>query len=424
MSVPPTPPLKSSQRLSAPTRGVATVRAVEEFAEPGLFSGPSMRRATRPIVPSDDPRRLVQGAVQQAAAEGTDRPILDRGRPRIGVPSIPRRQDSTRSPPGTRTPVDITWEDGFSYIDHDEASGVPLSLGPLRSSAPRKSAATTPSPLDQRRQRAGSFESGKPRGLSFHDAREFMRSGRGLRPGSWHEAPIKAGTHSGTDAEHGDRRASRSRSQSPHDGRSRSLSPSVQSRAPRDEDRFTEVSLDGSQLRPLASHPPSPDEHPQLLLADGTSQSTVPDNVPPSPERSNDLSMQSTRWQTSIRRHLGATLGEFLGTTSFLFTAFGGVIAAASNSPEPSIAANSLSLIGFNVSRLIYMSLAFGFSYMVNVWIFFHVSEGLFNPAVSHANNQSRRVYTDLPEGDNGAFHHWVSRNRAISAPADCSTDR
>lgn len=35
---------------------------------------------------------------------------------------------------------------------------------------------------------------------------------------------------------------------------------------------------------------------------------------------------------------------------------------------------------GFSPNVLAYISLAFGFSLMVNVWIFFRVSGGLFNP--------------------------------------------
>lgn len=38
---------------------------------------------------------------------------------------------------------------------------------------------------------------------------------------------------------------------------------------------------------------------------------------------------------------------------------------------------------GFNPTVLLYVSLIFGFSLMVNVFIFFRISGGLFNPAVS-----------------------------------------
>jgi aquaporin related protein len=38
---------------------------------------------------------------------------------------------------------------------------------------------------------------------------------------------------------------------------------------------------------------------------------------------------------------------------------------------------------GFNVSMYLYISVIFGFSLMGNVWIFFRISGGLFNPAVT-----------------------------------------
>jgi hypothetical protein len=154
-----------------------------------------------------------------------------------------------------------------------------------------------------------------------------------------------------------------------------------------DEEDLTEVSFDGSPLRPLGSHPPVPEDSVENMTAVHASPHPDPhltdDASSPPLEKSTELSRRSVHWQISLRRHLGATLGEFLGTTSFLFMAFGGVAAVSSSSLDPTVAANSMSLIGFNVPRLIYMSFAFGLSYMVNVWVFFHVSEGLFNPAVS-----------------------------------------
>lgn len=38
---------------------------------------------------------------------------------------------------------------------------------------------------------------------------------------------------------------------------------------------------------------------------------------------------------------------------------------------------------GVDPSQLLYIALSFGFSLCVNAWIFFRVSGGLFNPAVS-----------------------------------------
>lgn len=70
-----------------------------------------------------------------------------------------------------------------------------------------------------------------------------------------------------------------------------------------------------------------------------------------------------------------AALGEFVGTTMFLFFAFTGTAVAK----IPAGAGSS----GLDISAQTYIALCFGFSLMVNVWIFYRVSGGLFNPAVS-----------------------------------------
>ena len=72
---------------------------------------------------------------------------------------------------------------------------------------------------------------------------------------------------------------------------------------------------------------------------------------------------------------LVSMLGEFVGTYLFLFFAFAGTQVA---NTTPGKAGD-----GPNTSTLLYISLAFGFSLAVNVWIFFRISGGLFNPAVS-----------------------------------------
>jgi len=70
----------------------------------------------------------------------------------------------------------------------------------------------------------------------------------------------------------------------------------------------------------------------------------------------------------------------------FLFFAFGGTTVA--NNSDAALEANLTNKFGGiaqapDTSVLLYVSLVFGFSLMVNVWIFFRVSGGLFNPAVS-----------------------------------------
>lgn len=83
---------------------------------------------------------------------------------------------------------------------------------------------------------------------------------------------------------------------------------------------------------------------------------------------------------------LVAALAEFAGTFMFLFFAFGGTSVA--NNSDAALDADLTNKFGGiaqapDTSVLLYVSLVFGFSLMVNVWVFFRVSGGLFNPAVS-----------------------------------------
>jgi aquaporin related protein len=87
------------------------------------------------------------------------------------------------------------------------------------------------------------------------------------------------------------------------------------------------------------------------------------------------------------RNELVAAAAEFAGTFMFLFFAFGGTSVANTaaiyaDAPTSGQADNSITQTP-NTSVLLYISLIFGFSLMVNVWVFFRVSGGLFNPAVS-----------------------------------------
>jgi aquaporin related protein len=79
-------------------------------------------------------------------------------------------------------------------------------------------------------------------------------------------------------------------------------------------------------------------------------------------------------------------VGEFIGTTMFLFFAFAGTQIANLNDANPTPqSANQSTITVVNTANLMFISLAFGFSLMVNVWIFFRISGGLFNPAISLA---------------------------------------
>lgn len=81
-----------------------------------------------------------------------------------------------------------------------------------------------------------------------------------------------------------------------------------------------------------------------------------------------------------FRAHFVAMCGEFAGTFLFLFFAFSGTQVANTQIQPPKsteIAQTS------NPAQLLYISLCFGFSLVVNAWVFFRISGGLFNPAVT-----------------------------------------
>ena len=91
-----------------------------------------------------------------------------------------------------------------------------------------------------------------------------------------------------------------------------------------------------------------------------------------------------TWMNSSVKNHFVAAVGELVGTTMFLFFAFAGTIVANTQSRAAAGSQTTTgSATGFDVGVLVYIALSFGFSLMVNVWIFFRISGGLFNPAVT-----------------------------------------
>lgn len=81
-----------------------------------------------------------------------------------------------------------------------------------------------------------------------------------------------------------------------------------------------------------------------------------------------------------VRSHFIAMCGEFAGTFLFLFFAFTGTQVANSQTQGST---TSTIAQGSNPAQLLYISLCFGFSLGVNAWVFFRISGGLFNPAVT-----------------------------------------
>jgi aquaporin related protein len=93
-----------------------------------------------------------------------------------------------------------------------------------------------------------------------------------------------------------------------------------------------------------------------------------------------------TMWMnSSAKNHFVAFIGEFVGTTMFLFFAFAGTQVANIGAGATSDQTTTGAATGFSPTVLLYIAVVFGFSLMVNVWIFFRISGGLFNPAVTFA---------------------------------------
>lgn len=84
---------------------------------------------------------------------------------------------------------------------------------------------------------------------------------------------------------------------------------------------------------------------------------------------------QTGLWPT-VRGHIVAATGELIGTTLFLFYAFAAHLTAATQAGETAKE-------GLSSQTIVFISLGYGFSLLVNAWIFYRVCGGLFNPAVS-----------------------------------------
>ncbi|KAK1830634.1 aquaporin-like protein [Podospora conica] len=85
----------------------------------------------------------------------------------------------------------------------------------------------------------------------------------------------------------------------------------------------------------------------------------------------------------TMRNNITAFLGEFVGTFLFLFFAFAGTQVA--NTPAPSGTLPDGSPAPPNLLAVLFISLAFGVSLTANVWAFYRVTGGLFNPCVTLA---------------------------------------
>ncbi|KAJ5060328.1 aquaporin-like protein [Bipolaris maydis] len=117
---------------------------------------------------------------------------------------------------------------------------------------------------------------------------------------------------------------------------------------------------------------------------------SLPLHEPPTPTPTTPSS-QPPRAHHTLRTEAAAFLGEFIGTFMFLSLAFTGTQIAlnATGSKEPS----SSDLPLPDLTKLLYISLAFGASLAINVAIFADISGGKFNPAVTTALYLTRKIH-------------------------------
>lgn len=86
------------------------------------------------------------------------------------------------------------------------------------------------------------------------------------------------------------------------------------------------------------------------------------------------------RWKDTVRGHIVAMISEFIGTFMFLFFSY--AAAQIGNEKEDSLPLFNAPA-GLSLLQISYIAAVFGLSLGVNVWIFYRVSGGMFNPAVS-----------------------------------------
>jgi len=95
----------------------------------------------------------------------------------------------------------------------------------------------------------------------------------------------------------------------------------------------------------------------------------------------------------------------------FLFFALSGT-QVANNIPSSS--GLSVSQTGSNPQQLLYIALCFGFSLAVNAWVFFRITGGLFNPAVSYTFSQHMVSY---PRSGSRDCHPLLRQRQKLTFP-------
>jgi aquaporin related protein len=86
---------------------------------------------------------------------------------------------------------------------------------------------------------------------------------------------------------------------------------------------------------------------------------------------------QKHRKMKTLKNHIVASTGEFVGTFMFLYFAFTTHLMISDQASD--VGRNG----GPSAQTVIFISLGYGFSLLITVWGWYRVSGGVFNPAVS-----------------------------------------
>lgn len=89
---------------------------------------------------------------------------------------------------------------------------------------------------------------------------------------------------------------------------------------------------------------------------------------------------------TSLQSHLVAASGEFVGTFFFLWMSYSAGIMIVDQKSSTALTG------GTSTETVVYVSLVYGFSLLVNAWAHYRISGGLFNPAVSQGISHQKDV--------------------------------
>jgi aquaporin related protein len=98
---------------------------------------------------------------------------------------------------------------------------------------------------------------------------------------------------------------------------------------------------------------------------------------------------------STFQAHLVAASGEFVGTFMFLYFSFACQTMLTTQASEKSLLNG-----GTSSQQNIFTALVYGFSLLVNVWAFYRISGGLFNPAVCTLEFVQFQFRPDFPMGN------------------------